>query len=150
MLWQTDDRGASFHCLSAAACWPDCAHSHPQCAGQEPFGEIGNLFPRFLTLHDGRLLLTFTVRANSTDGWGLGVRAVLLGDTKEPVPERGLVWAFTHDRMVIGAQDSARRKSGGGFGNTLEMRDGNLLSAWSYNSSTDLQHHLELVRWAIP
>ena len=38
------------------------------------------MYARFLQLRDGRVLLTFTVRSNSTDGHSLGLRAILSSD----------------------------------------------------------------------
>ena len=104
------------------------------------FGHYGEMYPRFLQLQDGRLLLTFTVRSNSTDDHGLGLRAILSGD-------EGRTWDFQHDRIVI--SDVNHGASGGGFGNTIQLPDGALVSVYSYRG-TDNQTHVEAVRWQLP
>jgi len=104
------------------------------------FGTYGEMYPRFLALHDGRLLLTFTVRSNSTDGHGLGLRAILSDDD-------GKTWNFRTDRMVI--SDVNHGSSGGGFGNTIQRADRSLISVYSYRG-TDGKTHIETVRWSLP
>ena len=98
------------------------------------------MYARFLQLRDGRVLLTFTVRSNSTDGHSLGLRAILSSD-------EGQTWNFTRDRIVIG--DVNHGSSGGGYGNTIELSDGTLCSVHSYRG-TDNTTHVEAVRWALP
>ena len=104
------------------------------------FGTYGEMYPRFLTLHDGRLLLTFTVRSNSTDGHGLGLRAILSDHD-------GKTWNFKTDRMVI--SDVNHGSSGGGFGNTVQLPDQSLMSVYTYRG-TGGQTHVEAVRWTLP
>ncbi len=104
------------------------------------FGTYGEMYPRFLTLDDGRLLLTFTVRSNSTDGHGLGLRAILSNDG-------GRTWDFHHDRMVI--SDVNYGASGGGFGNTVQLPNKTLVSVYSYRDRND-KTHVESVRWQLP
>jgi hypothetical protein len=38
---------------------------------------------------------------------------------------------------------------GGGFGNTLQLKDGGLISCCTYRGA-DNQTHLEVVRWRLP
>ena len=104
------------------------------------FGHYGEMYPRFMELEDGRLLLTFTVRSNSTDGHGIGLRAIISDDG-------GKTWNFQHDRIVI--SDVNHGSSGGGFGNTIRLPDGVLVSVYSYRGSDD-QTHIESVRWRLP
>jgi len=104
------------------------------------FGTYGEMYPRFLRLADGRLLLTFTVRSNSTDGYPLGLRAIIS-------PDDGASWDFEHDRIVIG--DRNHGASGGGFGNTIQLEDGTLVSVYSFRGEDD-QTHVEAVRWTPP
>jgi hypothetical protein len=103
-------------------------------------GTYGEMYPRFLRLDDGRLLLTFTVRSNSSDGHGLGLRAIIS-------PDDGKTWDFEHDRLVI--SDINHGSSGGGFGNTIQLPDGGLVSVYSYRG-TDNKTHIEAVRWQCP
>ena len=124
MLWESSDDGQSW--------------TRNRTDGR--FGTYGEMYPRFLTLDDGRLLLTFTVRSNSTDGHGLGLRAILSND-------QGRTWDFRHDRMVISDVDHGA--SGGGFGNTVQLPDKTLVSVYSYRGSDDMTH-VESVRWQLP
>jgi len=104
------------------------------------FGHYGEMYPRFIQLKDGRLLLTFTVRSNSTDGHKLGLRAIISDDN-------GASWNFRKDRMVI--SDVNHGSSGGGFGNTVQLEDGNLVSVYSYRRE-DMKTYIEAVRWSLP
>ena len=124
MLWTSLDQGASWD-------------RHRETGS---FGYYGEMYPRFLRLHDGRLLLTFTVRSNSTDGHGLGLRAIISDDDGE-------TWNFKKDRIVISYVNSGA--SGGGFGNTVQLSDGTLLSAYSYRDEKE-KTHIETVRWRLP
>lgn len=124
MLWESSDDGQTW--------------TRNRTDGR--FGTYGEMYPRFLTLDDGRLLLTFTVRSNSTDGHGLGLRAILSND-------QGRTWDFRHDRMVI--SDVNHGASGGGFGNTVQLPDKALVSVYSYRGSDDMTH-VESVPWQLP
>jgi len=124
MLWQSADSGKSWK-------------KHVD-GGR--FGTYGEMYPRFLRLNDQRLLLTFTVRSNSTDGHSLGLRAIISDDDGES-------WDFRHDRIVIDAQNHGA--SGGGFGNTVELDDGTLVSVYSFRSKSGTTH-VESVRWSLP
>ena len=124
MLWLSTDRGHSWH---------------KQKEGGR-FGIYGEMYPRFLKLADGRLLLNFTVRSGSTDGYPLGVRAIISDNDGE-------TWDFRHDRMVISYENEGA--SGGGFGNTVQNADGSLVSCYSYRGK-DGKTHVEAVRWQLP
>ena len=104
------------------------------------FGTYGEMYPRFLTLADGRTLLTFTVRSNPTDGHSLGVRAILNDND-------GKSWDFINDRMVI--SDVNFGSSGGGFGNTVQNADGSLVTVYSYRDKGG-KTHIEAARWSLP
>ena len=124
MLWESDDDGRSW----------------TRHGTDGRFGTYGEMYPRFLALEDDRLLLTFTVRSNSTDGHGLGLRAILSQD-------QGRSWDFRRDRMVI--SDDNHGASGGGFGNTVQLSDGTLVSVYSYRGR-DGRTYVESVRWRLP
>ena len=124
MLWESRDSGRSWRKHGTGG----------RC------GTYGEMYPRFLKLTDGRLLLTFTVRSNSTDGYALGLRAIASHDDGE-------TWDFTHDRLVIDYQNQG--PSGGGFGNTIELDDGSLVSCYSFRGR-DGMTHVEAVRWRLP
>lgn len=104
------------------------------------FGTYGEMYPRFLRLRDGRLLLTFTVRSNSKDGYPLGLRAIIS-------PDDGETWDFEHDRIVI--SDRNQGASGGGFGNTIQLADESLISVSSYRRG-DNKTQVEAVAWRLP
>ena len=139
-LWSSDDEGRSFACETAPPCDPQagrtprCMHNHTQCVGKglRTFGAIGEMYPRFTELADGRILLTYTVRCGATvfapgqpklcngtvDGHGIGMRALLSSDAE------GLEWDFATDRIVLREQEALPamlEPSGGGFGTTVEL-----------------------------
>ena len=124
MLWESTDNGASWR-------------KHNTDGN---FGTYGEMYPRYLRLSDGRLLLTFTVRSNSTDGYPLGLRAIISYDDGE-------TWNFKQDRLVISYVNEGA--SGGGYGNTIQLDDGMLVSVYSYRG-TDTKTHVEAVRWQLP
>ncbi len=124
MLWESADNGRTFA-------------KHRE---DGTLGTYGEMYPRFLTLKDGRLLLTFTVRSNSTDGHGLGLRAIISTD-------EGRTWDFNQDRIVI--SDVNHGASGGGFGNTIQLPEGDLVSVYSYRGA-DNATHIEAVSWQLP
>jgi photosystem II stability/assembly factor-like uncharacterized protein len=102
-------------------------------------GDYGMHYPRLLRLHDGRLLLTFTQRALS---YPLGLQAVLSGDD-------GQTWDFQSDRIVIEGKTPWGRPQGSGFGNTVQLPDGLLVSCSSYRAADD-RTYVEVVRWRLP
>ena len=124
MLWRSTDNGRTWR-----------RHTN---GGR--FGTYGEMYPRFLRLKDGLLLLTFTVRSNSSDGHPLGLRALIS-------PDDGETWDFAHDRIVI--SDRNHGTSGGGFGNTIQLADGTLVSCYSFRGDDD-NTHVEAVRWTLP
>jgi len=105
------------------------------------FAEYGEMYPAVLRLRDGRLLLTFTVRSIAPP---LGVHAVLGRETAD-----GFTFDFDHDRIVLDARTPKDKPSGGGFGRTLQLEDGTLLTSYSYRGDDD-RTHLEVARWRLP
>jgi hypothetical protein len=108
---------------------------------EKDLGTYGEMYPALLRLGGGRLLLTFTVRAVHPP---LGVHA-LLG--KEQAG--GFVFDFGHDRLVLDAKTPLDKPSGGGFGPTVELGNGTLVTAYSYRGADD-KTRLEVVRWRLP
>jgi hypothetical protein len=102
-------------------------------------GDYGMHYPRVLRLKDGRLLLTFTQRSTV---YPIGLQAVL-GD------DDGETWDFGNDRIIIEGRTPWGLAQGGGFGNTVELPDGKLLSCYSYRAA-DNKTYLEVVRWRLP
>ncbi len=90
---------------------------------------------------DKRLLFTFTVRGLRPP---LGLQAVL--GTEKP---DGFEFDFKSDRLVLDEKTPADKPSGGGFGNTLQLPSGQLVSACIYRGE-DGNVHAEVLRWALP
>ncbi|MEC9096281.1 MAG: hypothetical protein VX776_06580, partial [Planctomycetota bacterium] len=124
MIWKSTDDGKSWR----------------RPSGHGDFGGYGEMYPRFLKLNDGRLLLTFTVRSNSSDGHALGLRALLSYDDGE-------TWDFQNDRIIIDYKNQG--PSGGGYGNTVQLEDGALVSTYSYRGE-DEKTHIEAIKWSPP
>jgi hypothetical protein len=103
--------------------------------------DYGEMYPSILRLADGRLLLTFTVRSLRPP---LGVQAVLGQGLDDGFP-----FDFQSDRLVLDAKTPESAPSGGGFGPTVQLDDGTLVTAYSYRDAED-HTHLETVRWRLP
>ena len=101
----------------------------------------GEQYPSVLRLQDGRLLLTFTVRSLRPP---LGVQAVLGNETHD-----GFSFDFESDRLILDARTPIDKASGGGYGPTVQLADGTLVTTYSYRGADDLTH-LEVVRWRLP
>jgi len=105
------------------------------------FSDYGEMYPSILRLQDGRLLFTFTVRSLKVP---LGVQAVLGYEDEE-----GIHFDFEHDRLILDHQAPKETTSGGGFGPTVQLDDGTLVTSYSYQN-TDKQTRVEVVRWNLP
>ena len=103
------------------------------------FGDYGQMYPRVIQMRSGCLLMTYTQRDLF---YPLGLRARLGQDDGE-------TWDSDHDHIVLDGRTPWGKRSGGGFGNTVELEDGGLVSCTSY-LGTDDRPHLEVIRWAIP
>ena len=112
--------------------------------------DFGEMDPSILRLRGGPLLLTFTVRALHPP---LGVQAVLGEETTD-----GFVFDFDHDRLVIDGKTPVDQISGGGFGNTVQLADGGLVTAYSYRGSHEViqvddfvvqKQQMEVARWRL-
>jgi len=105
------------------------------------FGDYGEMYPAMLRLGGDRLVLTFTVRDYKRP---LGLRAIL-GIEEED----GFRFDFGHDRIMLDTKTPDDKPQGGGFGNTVRLDDGTLVSCYSYRDSED-RILTEVVRWALP
>ena len=103
------------------------------------FGDYGMHYIRPLRLADGRLLVTYTQRSTL---YPLGLRAIVSYDD-------GDTWDFSADQIVIEGRTPWGLQSGGGFGNTVQLVDGELLSCYSHRNAGE-QTRLEVVRWRLP
>jgi BNR repeat-like domain len=105
------------------------------------FGDYGEMYMSILRLQDKRLLLTFTVRDLAPS---LGVRAIPGVETKD-----GFEFDFGKDRVMLDTRTPIGKYQGGGFGPTVQMKDGTLVTSYSYRGKDD-KTHLEVVRWKLP
>ena len=126
------------------------------------------MYPNIIRFQDKRLLLTFTVRAGMKEHWGkapteehpfdftiiadpdtqLGLNAVFGIETED-----GFTFDFKHDRLILEEKTTLGISSGGGFGNTIQLADGTLITAYSYNAgkeNEDFVTHIEVMRWLLP
>ena len=122
ILYASDDAGRTFRPL-------------------RPIGRPGEMYPAILRLHDGRLLLTFTVRALHRP---LGVRAVVGRETPD-----GFEFDLAHDRLMLDTQTASGVYSGGGFGRTVQLDDGTLVTSYSWRDAQFVVHS-EVIRWRLP
>jgi hypothetical protein len=101
----------------------------------------GEMYPSLLHLSGTQVLFTYTVRALQPQ---LGVRAVLGTVT-------GTSYApnFKSDVLLLDEETLPNEISGGGFGNTVRLADGILVTAYSYRGN-DGNTHVEVVRWILP
>ncbi len=129
--WDQKDRLVLYHSKDGGKYWSFAE-----------FGSTyGEMYPAIIKLHDGRLLLTFTVRDVHPP---LGVRAVLGKETVD-----GFEFDFEHDRLMIDTKTPIGMPSGGGFGRSVQLDDGTLVTSISYRSE-DNKTHLEVIRWKLP
>ena len=102
------------------------------------WSDYGVMYPRILRLRDGRLLATFTQRAIF---YPIGLQAIFSHDDGE-------TWDFRSDRIIIEGKTPWGMESGGGFGNTVQLPDGTLVSCSSYMGA-DGGFHVEVARWSL-
>jgi pimeloyl-ACP methyl ester carboxylesterase len=102
-------------------------------------GDYGEMYMSLLRLQDERLLLTFTVRKRNPP---LGVRAILGVEHDD-----GFTLDFAHDRLLLDTKTGSRAQ-GGGFGPTVQLKDGSLVTCCSYRGADD-KTHLEVIRWRL-
>ena len=112
------------------------------------FADYGQMYPAILRLIDGRLLLTFTQRANDSS---LGLRA-----TVGVEHEDGFEFDLQSDLIMIDTKTPEGMPSGGGFGCTVRLDDGTLVTSYSYRTRSDefagayAEIHSEIARWRLP
>jgi hypothetical protein len=93
---------------------------------------VSVMYPSVLALGESRYLLTFTVR-EPMDGNHMGVQAIFMHEKKDGEIEI----CFDKDRIVIDEKTPDYLQSGGGFGNTIMLSDGTLLTPYSYYWADD-------------
>ena len=111
---------------------------------EELGSHYGEMYPTLLRLQDGRLLFSFTMRsAVKPNHPPLGLRAVV-GQEQEG----RLHFDFQHDILMLDTKTPLEMVSGGGFGNTIQLEDGQLVSACSYRIA-DNTTRCEVIRWRL-
>ena len=103
--------------------------------------DYGEMYPGLIRLRGGKLLMTFTVRNSERP---LGLRAVI--GKERPF---GFDFDFQYDRLILNRAPSINQEISGGFGNTLQIENDELITSYSYQG-TDGKTHLEIVKWALP
>ena len=104
-------------------------------------GDYGEMYMSILRLQDKRLLLTFTVRDLKPP---LGVRAIPGVETRDDFE-----FDFGKDRVMLDTRTPIGKSQGGGFGPTVQLEDGTLVTSYSYRGK-DEKTYLEVVRWKLP
>ena len=119
--------------------WSDVKDFPPYSGDLETYGQM---YPRVIQLKDGRILMTFTRRSVTPP---LGLRAVLSTDG-------GDTFDFASDHLILDENTQTGWTSGGGFGNTVELPLGGLISAYSYATTPEGNEHphIEVVHWRLP
>lgn len=107
----------------------------------QDLGGYGQMYMSVLRLGKGKLLLTYTQRAILQP---LGVRAVLGEELDD-----GFRFEMKHDLLMIDTKTPAGVSSGGGFGPTVQLADGTLVTAYTYRDAQS-RKHAEVVRWNMP
>ncbi|MFV2066285.1 MAG: sialidase family protein [Pirellulales bacterium] len=88
---------------------------------------VGCMYPSVIPLGDHKHLLTFTKRVPG-DGLRMGVYATVLTEKRD----RSFSVTLDKDLIVIDEKTDDAFQTGGGFGNTLPLDDGSLISVYSY------------------
>jgi hypothetical protein len=101
----------------------------------------GEMYPSLLSLSDTSVLFTYTVRALQPQ---LGVQAI-----SGTVTSTSYALNFKSDVLLLDEETPPNEASGGGFGNTVRVADGTLVTSYSYRGS-DSNTHVEVVRWRLP
>ena len=119
--------------------WSDVQDFPPYSGDLEAYGQM---YPRVIELQDSRVLMTFTRRSVTPP---LGLRAVLSTDG-------GHTFDFSNDHLILDENTEVGWTSGGGFGNTIQLPCGGLISVYSYATTPQGNAHprVEIVQWRLP
>lgn len=104
-------------------------------------GDYGQMYMSILQMGTGRLLLTYTQRDIAEQ---LGVRGALGVESRD-----GFTFDMNRDQIMIEMKTPRGTKSGGGFGPTIRLKDGTLLTVYTYRDASNIKH-AEVVRWTLP
>ena len=88
---------------------------------------IGCMYPSVIPMGDGKHLMTFTKRVPG-EGLRMGVYATVLSENQDG----SFAIDLAKDLIVIDEKTDDAFQTGGGFGNTLTLDDGSLISVYSY------------------
>ena len=103
-------------------------------------GSYDQMYTSMLRVREGRLMLTFTQLAIRPL---LGVRDVLGRETKD-----GFEFDLKHDQFMIDTKTPVGVASGGGFGPTVRLDNGTLITSYTYRAA-DNHKHAEVPRWRL-
>jgi hypothetical protein len=106
-----------------------------------PFNSVGDDHLRKWRDSDNRCPTLITLRDLKPP---LGVRAVPSVETHD-----GFKFDFAHDRNMLDTRTPIGKDQGSGFGPTVQLKDGTLVTSYSYRGA-DNRTHLEIVRWRLP
>jgi len=101
----------------------------------------GEMYPSLLRLTDGRMLFTFSARGARPP---LGLQAVLGVERAS-----GFSLNFATDRLMLDETAAVGEARDAGFGTTVRLPGGQLLTAYSYRAEGTVTH-VEVVRWVLP
>lgn len=104
-------------------------------------GSYGQMYMSILEVNPGRLLLTYTQRDIAER---LGVRGALGVGSRD-----GFSFDMENDQIMIETKTPKGMKSGGGFGPTIRLVDGTLITVYTYRDAGNIKH-AEVVRWKLP
>ncbi|MEE3373040.1 MAG: sialidase family protein [Planctomycetota bacterium] len=104
-------------------------------------GGYGQMYMSILRLGGDRLLLTYTQRAIVTP---LGVRGAIGRELAD-----GFQFDLARDQIMIDTKTPVGMASGGGFGPTVLLADGTLVTSYTYRDA-ERRKHAEVVRWTMP
>ena len=149
----TTDPGTNDHSMRMVVySTTDIGHTWQQVGD---LGGYGEYFPSILRLHDGRLLLTFTMREPfEPNVFPHGLRAVVGQETED-----GFEFDLRHDRIVLDTKGPHGRNPvswSGSIGGTVQVDDGTLVSVYAYggypdgNTSKNIDFDTEVIRWRLP
>ena len=88
---------------------------------------VSCMYPSVCSLGGDLYLLTVTIRTVH-GGNSMGVQAMFM----EEKPDGDIVFHESSDRIIIDRKTPSYLQSGGGFGNTIRLDDGTLLTPYSY------------------
>ena len=101
----------------------------------------GERSPSLLRLQDARYLLTFAGKTHPTQSF-------IYGAVSETTPT-GHNLDFPQDRIILSQRMHDGQSFGSGFGSSVQLSDGHVLSGCSYRDAKGT-NQVDVVRWKLP